>query len=139
VLSEQVAALREALADEKQLRAALQDEFGRLRAELAQAPRNGTQGAGSGAGQWPAPTPGPETTRRSRRPPAPPPSIRSCLIAAGFSSSDVGAVPRGASPEIELERLYLRDQAQQRGLARLAEFRAMESSRIEQELRRLAR
>jgi len=131
VLSEQVAALREALADEKQSRAALQDEFGRLRAELAQAPAPVRNAPAPAQASAPAPTPVPKPLAEADGPRSPTfdPKL---LIAAGFSSSDVERF-RARVSEIELERLYLRDQAQREGWLDSPSF-AMESSRIEQEL-----
>jgi len=131
VLTEQISALREALADEKKARAALEEDFGRLRAELARAE----------APIRTEPTP-PQPAAPARTPLTKPRAEaddpRSAafdpqrLAQSGLSSSEVERF-RARVSAIELERLYLRDQAQREGWLDSPRF-AMESGQIDEEL-----
>jgi len=126
-LSEQVSALREALVQEKRARAALEDEFGLLRARLAQAPAPTASATAQVAA--PAPIPVEKPAEVESRPPAFDPQR---VIAAGFSASEVERF-RARVAEIELERLHLRDRAQREGWVDAPAFE-MQSRRIEGEL-----
>jgi hypothetical protein len=129
-LSEEVATLRQALAREGEERAALQAELARLRAEVeppAVAVRRPAQGARPTPSPAPtapaeplAETPHPETATAPFDP--------EVLAAAGFARSDVERF-RERVGGIELERLYLRDQAAREGW--------LGSSRFVEEGRRL--
>jgi hypothetical protein len=131
VLTEQIAAMHDALADEKQARAALEEEFGRLRAELAWAGPPIRTAPAPPQSAAPAPTPVPERLAEAgeRRSAAFDPQR---LAESGLSSSEVERF-RARVSAIELERLYLRDQAQREGWLDSPRF-AVESGRIDEEL-----
>jgi hypothetical protein len=124
MLTEQVSALREALAQEKQARAALEDEFGLLRARLAQAPAPAQVAAPA-----PAPVAKPPAQAEEPRSPSFDPQR---VIAAGVSASDVERF-RARVAEIELARLHLRDRARREGWVDTPAYE-MQSRRIEGEL-----
>jgi hypothetical protein len=134
-----VASLRDALAREGRERQALADELGRLRAELEALRGVGrvAEAAGSRPGEAPgakAPEPAPAADTGSREPGTAGAEARpdaldvEALIAAGFARDDVEGF-RERVDAIELERLYLRDQAAREGW--------LGTSRFQQESRRL--
>jgi hypothetical protein len=131
-LAAQVAALRESLARESREREVLGDELGRLRAELealrrpdgvARAPERVIAPAPTAAA--PAPDAAPQPAAGGV---APEGLDVAALLAAGFARDEVERF-RERVDAIELERLYLRDQAAREGW--------LGTSRFQQESRRL--
>jgi hypothetical protein len=132
-LSEQISALREALAEERRERVALQQEFGELRAQLARAQTPARAASATAPAQIPAPAPSPIPEPAAEAGEARPRAFDpQRIIAAGFSPSDVERF-RSRVSSLQLDRLYLRDQAQREGWLDSPSFET-ESRRIDEEL-----